>query len=81
MIAPPAVSVTDLRQGTRITWLYAPRTDYYVPPSAYALAPAYYGSPPVSYGAPAYHGLSIGFGIYGGGRGFGHGYGRGNDYR
>ena len=45
--------------------------DYYAGPRGYA--PGYYG-------APAYYGPSIGFGIYGGRRGYGHGHGRGNRY-
>jgi hypothetical protein len=42
--------------------------------------PGYYGPPvyaapaPVYYGAQAYYGPSVGFGIYGGGRGYGRGY-------
>jgi hypothetical protein len=50
-------------------------TVYYAPPRAYVPVPAYYGSAPVYYGAPAYHGTSMGFGVYGGRRGHGRGYG------
>jgi len=48
---------------------------YYEGPQGYA-APG-----PVYYGAPAYYGPSIGFGIYGGGRGYGRGYGHGYGHR
>src|ERR1019366_9918060 len=54
---------------------YAPPPVYYAPPRAYVPPPAYYGSRPAYNGVPAYYGPSIGFGIYGGGRGYGRGYG------
>ncbi len=64
-----------------VRYRYAPPPVYYGSPRAYAPTHAYYGSSPAYYGAPAYYGPSIGFGIYGGGRGYGRGYGRGHGYR
>jgi hypothetical protein len=46
-----------------------------VSPGYYGGAPGYYATPPAYYASPVYYGPSIGFGIYGGGRGYGRGRG------
>jgi hypothetical protein len=47
-----------------------------VAPGPYA-GGGYYAPAPVYYAAPAIYAPSVGFGFYGGGRGYGRGYGHG----